>query len=175
MRRLAFAAAAAATLLAVPQAARAQVGIGVAGGPVFPVGDMADGFGRGFHAGVVLDLALPLFPVGVRGEAMYQRLPAEGAAEDYDHLSVGVNGRLTLLPLPLVSGYVTAGAGLFRSDFPGSDPAPADGSSTDVGLNGGVGARINALFVRGFVEVRYQRVISDPARSFVPITVGIVF
>lgn len=164
-----------ALLIALPSAAAAQVGIGVAGGPVVPLGDLGDRLESGFHGGVVLDVALPLFPVGFRGDLFYQRLPGAGSQESYDHLSVTANARLTLLPLPLLSGYVTAGAGLYSSDYDADLPEPLGARRTHVGLNGGVGARVTVVLVRGFVEARYHRVLTDPARAFLPITVGIAF
>jgi hypothetical protein len=174
MRR-GFAALAAAALLLIPFAVDAQVGTGIAGGPALPMGSLGDEVESGFHGGLVVDLAFPLSPVGVRGDLMYQRLPGSGNRDSYSHLSATVNGRFTLLPLPLLSGYATAGPGLYSSAYQAEAAAPDSGRNLDFGLNGGVGARLNALFLRGFVEVRYHHVLSDPARGFVPITAGIIF
>lgn len=173
--RLAAGLIAAAVLLAASPGAHAQVGLGVAAGPVFPTGSLGDAVESGFHAGVVADVGIPFVPFGVRGDLTYQRLPGAGDLPSYSHFAVTVNGRLSVVPLPLVAPYVTAGLGLYSSAYHADVAEPAPGRDTEMGLNGGVGARLNLLVVRPFVEARYHRVMADPARAFVPITVGVFF
>ena len=128
---------AAAALLWMPSSAGAQLGIGIAGGPVVPIGDLGEQVDGGFHGGVVLDVALPLLPVGFRGDLFYQRLPGAGSQESYDHFSVTANARLTILPLPLLSGYVTAGAGRVAGrDSGGQYRAGSDGAAVVAVLAG---------------------------------------
>jgi hypothetical protein len=166
--------AAACALLALNQPAEAQVSIGVAGGPSTPVGSLGDLVRPGLHAGVVLDVGLPLIPLGARGEAMFQRLPGGGGMDDFDQVWVTANGRFDVLPLPLLGAYVTGGVGLYSSTFNAQHGVTGD-RVTSTGVNAGVGADINMLMVRPFIEVRYHRVLTDPARAFLPITFGVYF
>ena len=154
--------------------AAGQVRFGVGGGPVTAVGDFGDPLDRGFHGEVLVDLGLPLVPLGLRGSVTYMRLPAADAeAEDYTHFAGTVNARLDLLPIPFLDAYVTAGVGLYSSDY-GGQLTGAVGRETERGINVGVGAAANLVFVRPFAELRYHRVLDDPSRSFVPLTVGVM-
>jgi hypothetical protein len=160
--------------IATAPAAQAQVNLGVAGGPVSPAGQLGDVVNPGFHGGVVVDLGIPLLPFGVRADAMFQRLPGARGGADFNQLFGTMNGRVGLLPIPLLSAYATAGAGLYSSSFAGD--GAGDGERTvDTGLNAGVGARVNLIFVRPFIEARYHRILTDPARGFIPISVGVFF
>lgn len=155
--------------------AGAQVRLGVGGGPATPVGDFGDPLERGFHGEVLVDLGLPLVPLGLRGSLTYMRLPAsDPEAEDYSHIAGTLNARFDLLPIPLVDAYVTAGVGLYSSDYADQLPGASDGRDTERGISVGVGASVNLVFVRPFAELRYHRVLDDPARSFVPLTVGVM-
>jgi hypothetical protein len=174
MRTLRIAAFAGGMLAAVATAGHAQIGFGVAGGPTFPAGDLSNVVNAGFHGGVVAELGIPLFPLGVRADLMLQQMPGIAGNSDFRQLAGTVNGRFGLLPLPFVSAYVTAGAGLYGSSF---QPATGttDGWTRNAGINGGIGARLNLIVLRPFVEARYHRVMGDQARSFIPVTVGIFF
>lgn len=157
----------------IPHAAVAQLRVGVAGGPVFPVGDFGDALERGGHGGVVLDFGVPLFPVSLRGDLMVQRLPAtEGNGLAYRHFAGTVNARVDVLPVPLIAAYVTGGVGLYYSDYT-DDPQASSGWGTETGLNLGVGASLSLLFVRPFAELRYHHVWVEPTRIFVPLTFGL--
>jgi len=164
----------AALLLGGPAAASAQVGIGVAGGPSYPTGALGDVVESGYHAGVTLDAGLPLLPIAFRADLMFQNLPGREDLDSFRQVAGTVNGRVGVLPIPLVSPYLIGGLGLYASDFV-PDPDIDGGWSTDVGINAGVGVRLNLLVIRPFIEARYHRVLSDPARGFIPITAGIHF
>jgi hypothetical protein len=174
MRRLFVMAAALAALAALPQDASAQVRFGVGGGPVFPLGDFGDAVNTGLHGGLALELGLPIIPVGVRADLMLQRFGGVGDIGDMTEVFGTINGRFGLLPLPLVSAYLTAGGGLYSSTW---DPTPGVDSErvTDFGINAGVGGSVNLLVIRPFVEARFHRVLGDNARSFIPILVGVYF
>lgn len=158
---------------AASQPLHAQVGFGVAAGPSIPVGSLADAFNTGVHGGVVLDVGLPLLPLGIRGDLMYHHMPGVADGVSFRQVVGTANARFSLLPLPLVSAYLTAGAGLYAGDV-NIDGTDSDWS-TNGGINAGVGARINLLVVRPFLEARLHRVFGDGSYSFVPITLGIFF
>jgi hypothetical protein len=174
MRTVRTALLAIALVAATATAGHAQIGFGVAGGPSFPAGDLSNVVNAGFHAGVVAELGIPLFPLGVRADLMLQQMPGIGNNSDFRQLAGTVNGRFGLLPLPFVSAYVTAGAGLYGSSFQPST-GTTDGWTQNAGINGGLGARLNLFVLRPFVEARYHRVMGDQARSFIPVTFGIFF
>lgn len=172
MHRVLVAVALVAIAMAGP--AHAQVGIGPAGGPSFPMGSLSDVVDSGFHGGIALDIGVPLLPFGLRADLLFQQLPGTAGIDDFRQVSGTLAARIGVVPLPIVSAYLIAGAGLYGSSW---DPDPAvDGDwSAEPGVNVGVGARINLLIVRPFVEARYHRVASDPGRGFIPVTVGITF
>jgi hypothetical protein len=172
MRRI-LAAAVAASLLTLSSDAQAQVRIGVGAGPVTPLGDLADAVDTGLHGGLALELGLPLLPIGLRADAMVQRFSGRGDVGNLNEFYGTLNGRFDVLPVPLLSAYVTAGGGLYSSKWDA-----AGGSSerqTDFGINAGVGGSIGLVVVRPFIEVRAHRVLGDNARTFVPVTIGVFF
>jgi len=153
-----------------PASASAQlVRFGVGGGPSIPTGSFGDLFQTGRHAQAILALRIPLVPVGVRADVGYHRFtsPTPGVA-DLNQIAGTVNGLLTVVPLPVVSGYVTGGAGVYHLS--------AGGSSTEVGVNGGVGVRANLWLIEPFAEVRYHHVFADGGTGrMMPITIGVMF
>lgn len=155
------------------QPLHAQVGLGVAGGPSIPVGSLSDVVNTGLHGGIVLDVGLPLLPFGIRGDLMYHHMPGVADGTSFRQFAATANARFSLLPLPLVSAYITAGPGLYASDF-AIDGVDTEWS-TNAGVNAGVGARVNLLVVRPFLEARFHRVFGDGPWGFVPITLGIFF
>jgi hypothetical protein len=169
MRKLIVSSLAAGALALAAPAAHAQVGFGIGGGPTFPTGNLSNAVNAGFHGGVVVDLGIPLLPLGVRGDAMLHHMPGVGNAPNLRQFAATVNGRFSLLPLPLVSAFVIGGPGMYVGGFSGQD------TTTDVGFNIGVGARVNLLVIRPFIDARYNRVLRDPGRGFIPVTVGIMF
>lgn len=177
MKKLIVAGITAGALIFAAPTADAQVNLGVAGGPTIPAGDLSDVVDPGFHGGVVADIGVPLLPFGVRGDLMFQHLPGAGDLDSFQQLSGTVNGRFSLLPVPLVSLYLTGGIGLYGSQYDGdrTDTVGDDSWSADFGLNGGVGARLNLLVLRPFIEARYHSVMADETRAFIPVTIGVYF
>jgi hypothetical protein len=164
----------AAILILAAAPASGQISLGVAAGPTTPLGSLAEMVNPGLHGGVVLNIGLPLIPIAARGELMFQRLPGAGGNRDFDQVWAAANGRLDLLPLPLLGAYVTGGPGLYSSSYD-AEPQAATQRSTNAGINIGVGVELNLMLLRPFIEARYHRVLTDPARAFAPITAGIYF
>lgn len=171
--RITIAALAAVLALGGAVPAHAQVSFGVAGGPVFPLGRFGDVVETGLHGGVIADIGLPLLPFSVRGDVMFQHLPGTAGGDSYQHVAGTLNAQLDLLPIPLVSTYITAGLGLYGSNY--SRETTARDWAAHTGINAGVGAQVNLLVLRPFIEARYHRVLADGGRSFLPITIGIFF
>lgn len=164
------------SFIALPASAQlpgVSVGLGV--GPSFPTGDLGDVADPGFHVQGVFDVSLPLIPFGVRANADFHQMStiADGNARQ---LFVNVNGvvDVPLVPL-LLSGYFTAGPGMYHSRFSTSVFNGSD-SSTNFGLNAGAGVQLSLVLIDLFLEARYHHAFGDDSGiSFVPVTVGILF
>jgi hypothetical protein len=175
MRHPALLVATLAALLAPCSPAAGQIRLGLAGGPTVPLHSLARVADPGFHGGLLLDVGLPLIPVGARGELMLQRLPGSAAGESYDELRATLNGYFDVLPLPLAGLYVTGGGGMYASRFDPREGASSRPAGWEPGFNVGLGAELNLFLVRPFVEARLHQVLGDRPRSFVPVSVGVFF
>ena len=72
---------------------------------------------------------------------------------------------------PVMSPYVIGGVGMYNGKVNG-----ATESTTDMGLNGGVGLRFSLGGLSTFGEVRYHHVFAEgTAYNYVPLTFGIEF
>jgi hypothetical protein len=158
-------------ILVAPGQSEAQlVRFGIGAGASAPLGDFGNVANTGVHAQGMVALRLPLLPVSLRGDVLYQRLPGAGR-EDFQQVAGVVNGFFSVLPLPLVNSYVSAGVGVYNNSFGGTI-----GSSTDVGVNAGAGVRVNLLFLEPFAEVRYHHVLAGAGSPrILPVTIGVMF
>jgi hypothetical protein len=170
-RASSFALLALIAILAAPAHSEAQlVRFGIGAGPSAPLGDFGNVANTGVHAQGMVALRLPLLPVSLRGDVLYQRLPGAGR-EDFQQIAGVVNGFFSVLPLPLVDAYLTGGVGVYNNNFGG-----LAGSSTDAGANAGVGVRVNLLFLEPFAEVRYHHVLAGAGSPrTLPVTIGVMF
>lgn len=143
--------------------------ISIAGGPTLATGSFGDFADTGYHVQGSFGIGIPLFPVGLRADALWQEMPAAGAAEGM-YKQVGGIANVTLgMPLILIEPYVLGGIGFFRQDVPND----AVESTTETGFNVGAGLEAGLLGLKGFAEVRYLDAGND-VRT-IPITVGIRF
>lgn len=168
--------------------------LGIAAGVSMPQGKFSDVAGSGLNGTVALGLGLPMFPVGLRVEGSYNRFPFDGAFKAAADLA-GKKGNWSLasatanvtLGLPLsaivVSPYLIAGGGMYWTGCSNY------GCSTDskFGYNAGLGVKLRAVLLSGYVEARYHSVqigncatssscpYGDKSTTFVPITIGIMF
>lgn len=162
---------------ALPAAADAQipgVRIGLAGGPSFPIGDLGNQAGTGFHARGSLGLEIPLLPLGVRGDLLWHQFAADAADGHFTGVGGLVNGTWRM-PFPIVQPYLVAGAGFMRY----SDPDITVGGVLETGESGtefafaaGGGVQLRLLRLGGFVEARY---LDWGRHRALPVTIGITF
>jgi hypothetical protein len=153
-------------------AASAQLSLGVGAGPAFPVSGL-DGYKQGYQVQGMLSLSLPLLPIGVRGDLLFQSLPDEAAtaARNYRQVGATLNATLDVLPIPLfpVRPYLLGGAGFFRHGATGAE-------STDPLLVAGAGVRVGLPGLRVLAEGRLQSVnAEDGRRVTIPLIVGLSF
>ncbi|MEO8621673.1 MAG: outer membrane beta-barrel protein [bacterium] len=171
--------------LALPiAAAQAQLGFGVAAGPSTPMGDFSDIAKTGYQASGLVNLSLPLLPVGLR---------FEGSFGEYDYKDIGTvksdaKARIlsatanAMLSTPGIIGpYLIGGVGYYRAS---SECSTCSTSSSKVGFNAGVGVKLGLAGLSVFAEARYHYVpgASNPTTAgknsstqFVPVSVGITF
>lgn len=205
-------AVAVAILLVLPAAVSAQgVGFGVHGnfsvgqlpGPaISTTAKLTDAYGSGWGGGVQVDLNLVGFSFRFAGDYIGYSLDQQkfrdayrgafGAAADQISIeggdlaiyAVSANAKMGIVPLPVVTPYLTAGVGLAWlsvdetktaiSSVPGVT-TPANTQSGKTSLNLGAGVNIN-VGVTLYAEVKYVWILtSGETSSYVPVTVGITF
>jgi hypothetical protein len=157
---------------ALPAHAQRRASIGIAAGATVPVGDLGDATSTGFHVlGTLAFSGTASSPVGFRIDGMYNDLSGKSSGPNVKVWTVNGNlvyafpGGLTATP------YVIAGAGWYNSKAEGSTQ-----SSSDLGINAGIGARFALSGFSTFAEVRYHNIFSDPnSAHFIPLTFGILF
>lgn len=173
MVRLGFAGLLLALLVAAPRPLHAQLGglsVGAAFGATHPRGEAANGFDDGRHYELLGDLALPLVPIGFRGELAYDQMSRRTGTGPLKVASGTINATFSL-PFPLVHPYAIAGGGYYIHNS-----SIGSGREGRVGFNGGLGAELHLGSVRTFAEARYHTVsYTDVQLKMIPITVGVIF
>lgn len=158
--------------------------LGIAAGVSMPQGDFKDVAGSGLNGTLALGIGMPMLPVGLRIEGSYNRFPFAGAAKDAAAL-INKEGNWNLasatanvtfgLPLSaiVVSPYVIAGGGMYWAGCSIKDSCSSD---SQFGFNGGIGVKLRAVLMSGYIEARYHSVKADGgSTNFIPVTLGIMF
>lgn len=165
-------AAAAALVLTAAAALPAQAQVSspikfnVRAGASLPMGDFGDFANTGFILGGGLTLRAPLMPVALRVDGDFNRFTHETADEDVTVWALTANAQVAPALSPV---YFIGGVGAYSS-------SAFDNSSTDFGLNGGVGLRIPLTTFNTFVEARFHSIFSEGGNTnYLPITFGIEF
>jgi hypothetical protein len=178
MRRisLAVAALAAVTLSASTSSAQSAkpVSLGVSLGAAIPVGDFADVYNTGYNATVSLGFNSVGTPLGIRVDGMFNNFSSRDdlLVERPDYRILGANANLVYaLPGTGIRPYLIGGAGIYgqKPDVSGAK------TTTDFGLNGGIGAAFPLSGFTTFIEARFHHIMSDEATQFIPVTFGISF
>lgn len=162
--------------LVLPAGADAQlpgVRLGVAGGPSFPLGDLADEASTGFHVRGGLGVEFSLVPLGVRADVVWQRFPDEHAG-NFTQLG-GLLNATWRMPMPLARPYLVGGAGLMRHEEPDEDHGDHahESESTEFAFAVGGGVEFRLLGLGAFLEARYLD--WSGGHRAVPLTLGITF
>jgi opacity protein-like surface antigen len=164
--------------------------IGVGGGTTVPVSDAKDAFKNGWHASGILRLNLPMMPFGLQGNFTYNHFKLDeqnvGFAGSGRILS-GIADARFRLPIPgPIQPYLLAGVGTYniKAD-PDQSGAPAPGSTTKFGINGGGGVNVSfpGLPIHAFVEGKIENIYTDQGLNtavtsdfktqLIPVTFGI--
>ncbi len=161
-----------------------------------------DAYGTGWGGGAHVDLSFLVFSFRLSGDYLTYALDADRFRKSYEEtfgaavsqisidggglriLSVSANGKLQLTPLPVVSPYVTGGAGLAWLTLDETTTSiagvrgrtfPSGSQSAKSTFNLGAGADIS-IGIDLFVEVRHVWILTDGETStYVPVTVGLTF
>ncbi len=153
---------------------------GVAGGITVPEGDDSDFLKNGWNGEALATWNPPVFPLGLRVDAMYARLnnDTERTGERGGVNVVGGTANLVLgFRLVLVKPYLLGGVGYYNVD---SSRRSAHGSVSDTqretGWNAGAGVSISLRNIDLIVEARYHSIGTSGHRfNFVPVSIGLVF
>jgi opacity protein-like surface antigen len=166
-----------AVALALPAGAEAQfpgLRLGVAGGPSFPVGDLADEANTGFHLRGGLGLDMPLLPLGVRADVIWQQF-LDVESGNFTQLG-GLLNATWRMPVAPVRPYLVGGAGLMRHEEPDvdhGDHAHEGGTSTEFAFAVGGGLELRLVGLGAFLEARYLD--WGHGNRAIPLTLGITF
>ncbi len=163
---------------------------------------LEDVYGGGYGGGVHLDISFVTLGLRVSGDYFtfspdndkYRSALAAlvGSAASQFSLNGGrvsiisgnVNAKMGVLPIPILSPYLTGGIGLARISadetkviFQGQPTQgfPSFSSETKTSFNIGAGVDLN-VGVALFLEVKYTWILTDNKTStYVPVTIGITF
>ena len=171
-----------AMLLLAAGTAGAQIpSITLFGGAVMPTGDAGDGLNAGFTAGAALDMHVPATPFGVRAEGSYSRFGLQGLTNGISahttDLGFNLNAVMTILPLPLIKPYITAGPSYSNLKFSASDGTNSGSASEGHwGYNAGGGLDFGVGPIGMRLDVRYKHISVDGGSwTSVPLTLGFRF
>ena len=164
---------------------------------------LKDIYGTGYGGGVHFDVNFVMFSFRLSGDFLtfapdneryrdalsrLTGLPASQFSIDGGRINIlsgTVNGKAMLLPLPLVSPYLTGGIGLAllsvddaKIAFPGLPGYTVRGwfsSDMKTTFNLGAGVDLNVA-IPLFLEVKYVWILTEGSSStYVPVTLGITF
>lgn len=163
---------------------------------------LQDVYGGGYGGGAHLDISFVTLGIRVSGDyftfspdndkyrAALAALVGSAASQfslDGGRVSIlsgNVNAKMGILPIPILSPYLTGGIGLARISadetkviFQGqpTQSFPSFSSETKTSFNIGAGIDLN-VGVALFFEVKYTWILTDNKTStYVPVTIGITF
>jgi hypothetical protein len=163
-----------ALFLVVPTGeAAAQLRFAVAGGPSFPLGDLADGADAGWHGQVSAGLSVPFIPIALRVDGAYNRFPTPTPG-NFQVLSGTVNAVFTI-PSVMITPYFIGGLGFYSSRTTGAGTTAADEAS-NAGANIGAGVRLGLPLFSIFGEARLHNIFHDGDHlRYAPVSIGVHF
>lgn len=169
--------------LSVPAVAEAQVGFGVAGGVAQPIRDFGNYAVAGPTYSGIVNVSIPLAPVGFRFEATYGKYDYKPfLTSDGGHVRMlsGTANAMLSMPGP-IGPYVIAGIGYYRSTANGNG---GSGETNKVGYNAGLGLRVGLFGLSAFAEARFHHIPGPNTATIrnvptgtdlVPLTIGLTF
>ena len=164
-----------------------QVGLVLGAGGTFrgtlPNGTAYNGLGYNLVAG--LSLAVPVVPISLRLEGMYNSFSTLLNLNQTRIYSATANGVYTFGLIPIIHPYLVGGGGYYHMTAQAFNPQATPGNPADIqylmngfGVNGGLGVRSGFGMFGFFAEWRYHYVFSSAQHtpgghtSFAPFTFG---
>ena len=167
----------------LPAMAHAQVGFGVAGGRAQPVSDFGNNAVAGPTYSGLVNISIPLAPVGVRLEGTYGKYdykPFVGSDGGHVRIISGTANAMLSMPGP-IGPYLIGGIGYYRSTANGNG---GSGETNKVGYNGGLGVRVGLGGLSAFAEARLHHIPGANTATLrgvstntqlIPLTIGLTF
>jgi opacity protein-like surface antigen len=165
--------------------------IGFGGGATVPLSHAKDAFKTGWHGTGILNLNIPMLPVGLSGSFSYHHFsleesPATGGLGGSGRILAGMANATIGLPIPgPIKPYITAGVGEFNIKAEADSAGAESRSTTKFGIDGGAGLRISipGTGIHAFIEGKVQNIYTDQGvnktvinnfkTQIVPVTFGI--
>src|SRR2546423_4582577 len=167
--------------LIIPTTTHAQKGyaLGIGGGAAIPVGKLGDLQKTGYSALLALAVGSPDLPIGLRFDAIYNKLTRADTPTGTTTADLRVAGGTVNLvyafPGTYAKPYVLAGGGWYSSKV---DTISAKAQS-NFGFNAGLGTTFGFGPAAAFLEARYHTISRSAEKGgvfqFVPITFGLMF
>jgi opacity protein-like surface antigen len=158
--------------MAIPAQAQRRAAVGIAAGATVPIRDLGDATSTGYHVlGTIAISGTASSPLGFRIDGMYNDLSGKSNGPDLKLWTLNGNLVFAFPGGTTATPYLIAGAGWYNMKAEG-----ADESTSDLGINAGIGARFALSGFSTFAEVRFHNVFSDPnSAQIIPLTFGILF
>ena len=190
--RIALTAAAALLSLTLAPEAHAQAQMmphfGISAGASIPQSSFGDGVNTGYNVNGMINIGVPLSPLGFRGEVGWNRFDLSGNNVSGNVRMVNGAVNVVLAPSTVMTAkpYFIAGLGVYNVKSTGNASGGILGGAvpttstadTRLGFNGGIGFAFGLGPVGTLLEARYVNVNSSDnsgSLSFVPISFGITF
>jgi hypothetical protein len=181
-RHLMLGVAAVALSLAAAAPARAQAHFGISAGVTAPTGDFGDAADAGYNVNGLVDISMPLSPIGFRGEVGWNQFDVKGGSNDtWRFLNGAANVVLTPSSFMPAKPYLIAGIGAYNVKLAGDNIDTLLGGSaseTRFGFNAGVGFKASVGGLGALLEARYVSVSGkngDGSLNYIPVSFGITF
>ncbi len=163
---------------------------------------LSSAYGAGWGGGVHVDADLMVFSFRLSGDYLHYSIDQNKFRDSFRPffanavnqmsidggglgiIALSVNGKMPVLPLPVITPYLTGGVGLAWvnrdqvttsiAGFSGSTfPSSSQSGKTSVDVGAGVDIKIGIAL---FVEAKYAWIFTDGSTStYVPVTIGVTF
>lgn len=172
--------------VAMPAQAQSPVHVGVALGASIPESSFGEQVSTGFNVTGLVNVTIPLSPLGFRGEVGYNRFNIDSNLGGGNVRMMNGAANVILTPSSIMGAkpYLIGGIGVYnvRGASSGSGllgtVTSNNTSDTRLGFNGGIGLTFGLGQVGTMLEARYVSVNGKNGGSsmaFVPVTFGITF
>jgi opacity protein-like surface antigen len=154
---------------------------GLVGGMTVPLGNLSQQSTTGWHAGALINLGVPLVPLGARIEATWYQMGTKSFGDGNSAKARIIAGTFdvtyTLATVPIVKPYLIGGVGAYNVKFDDTRfTTIGSNSQTRFGINAGAGLRVQLTGFSTFVEARWHDIfLTGQSRQMLPISVGISF